>query len=259
MANPLIQEELLRDGRVLRLALDSPKGNILTSAMGEALRAALARHASDRHLRLVILHGAGGNFCYGASVEEHRPAAAPGMLKGFHQTIREVVGYPVPIAAAVEGQCLGGGFELALACHLVFAKADAALGCPEIKLGVFPPVLAALGPLRLGAALTERLILTGATIGAAELAKAGALTGSVDGDLPGGVLAWYDGNLASLSAAALRQATRAARVGSGLLTAAGATLEALEAQYLREVVASHDGNEGIEAFLARRAPVWSDA
>jgi DHA2 family multidrug resistance protein len=67
------------------------------------------------------------------------------MLAAFHRTIRAVAAFPVPVAALVEGRCLGGAFELALACHYLFAKESAVFACPEVKLGVVPPVLAVLG------------------------------------------------------------------------------------------------------------------
>ena len=254
-----VRVERLRDGRVLSIAIDRPKGNVIDAVVMDALRAAVARAAALPELKLVILSGSGGNFSYGASVEEHRKDKAPSMLASFHATARELAAMPVPMAALVEGNCLGGGFELALMAQFLFATADASFGCPEVKLGVFPPVLAAVGALRLGAPLAERLVLTGATVGTDELLRVGALTGVVGPPALAAVLDWYDAHLAGLSAAALRHATRAARIGSGLRTALDATLVTLERLYLRDVLASHDGNEGIDAFLERRPPVWRDA
>ena len=88
------------------------------------------------------------------------------MLAAFHALIRTVADYPVPLAAVVQGQCLGGAVELVLACQFVFATASARFACPEIKLGVLPPVLAAIGPLRLGHAVSERLLLSGDSLDA---------------------------------------------------------------------------------------------
>jgi cyclohexa-1,5-dienecarbonyl-CoA hydratase len=253
-----IRADLLEDGTVLRLVLDRPKGNVLTSEMMGELVGALEVHESDRHLRLVVLRGAGGTFSYGASVEEHRKALAPAMLAQFHDLARRVASYPVPTAALVEGRCLGGAFELVLCCHFVFAARSAVFACPEIKLGVFPPVLAVLGPRRLGAPLAERMLLTGEEAGAESLARTGFVTSLLDdgADPEAAVLAWYREKLGALSAFALRQASRAARSGSDDL---GELLSAAERHYVRTVLESHDGNEGIEAFLARRPPVWEDA
>ncbi|MHB8417268.1 MAG: enoyl-CoA hydratase/isomerase family protein [Myxococcales bacterium] len=254
-----VQAELLEDGALLRVVIDRPKGNVLTGDVMVLLRGELERHAGQRQLKLVAIRGAGGHFSFGASVEEHRPAAAPAMLETFHGLIRTVAAYPVPVTALVEGRCLGGAFELALATHFVLATPDAVFGCPEIKLGVFPPVLAALGPLRLGGALAERLLLTGASLDAPAARGAGLVAELVEGDPWQALLAWFRGQLAPLSAQALRTATRASRDCNGVLAALAAPLTTLERRYVTEVLGSHDGVEGIEAFLGRRPPRWENA
>lgn len=259
-ATPIVESSLIEDGTLLRLVLNRPKGNILTLAMMNALSEALTAQADNPHLRMVLIRGAGKHFSFGASVEEHRKEQAPSMLKGFHAMIRKVAGYPVPVAALVEGSCLGGAFELILACHFVFASPTANMGCPEITLGVFPPVLAAIGSHRLGGPLAERLTITGASIDAATAEKAGLVTAVFSGENPEEeLMGWYRKNLRPLSAFAIRQNTRVARIGSGLLDALGEPLDRIERQYVTEVLASDDGNEGITAFIERRKPVWKDS
>jgi cyclohexa-1,5-dienecarbonyl-CoA hydratase len=258
-ASPIVNSTLLEDGTLLRLVLDRPKANVLTLEMMKALSQELAKQADNPHLRLVFVRGAGSQFSFGASVEEHRKEQAPSMLAGFHSMIRQVAAYPVPIAALVEGSCLGGAFELVLACHLVFAAPSANFGCPEIKLGVFPPVLAAIGDQRLGAPLAERLILTGATIDAATAEKAGLVSAVFSGGNPEEeLMEWYRKNLRPLSAFAIRQANRVARIGSGVIEALKEPLDRIERQYVQEVLAGNDGNEGIAAFIERRKPSWKD-
>jgi len=258
-ASPIVNATLLEDGTLLRLVLDKPKGNVLTMEMMKALSEALSANAGNPHLRMVMIRGAGNHFSFGASVEEHRKEQAPSMLSNFHGMIRHVASYPVPVAALVEGSCLGGAFELILACHLVFAAPSASFGCPEIKLGVFPPVLAAIGHQRLGAPLAERMIVTGATIDAAAAEKAGLVSAVFSGNPEEELLDWYRKNLRPLSAFSIRQAARAARVGSGIIAALGPTLDECERQYVEEVLASYDGNEGIAAFIERRKPLWKDS
>ena len=109
--SPIVNVSLLEDETLLRLVLDKPKGNVLTTEMMKALSEALAVHAGNPHIRLAVIRGAGNHFSFGASVEEHRKEQAPSMLAGFHAMIRQVASYPVPIAALVEGSCLGGAFE----------------------------------------------------------------------------------------------------------------------------------------------------
>lgn len=255
-----ITATLLEDGTLLRLVLNRPKGNVLTMEMMQALSEELAAHIDDPNLRMVFIRGAGTHFSFGASVEEHRKEQAPQMLAGFHAMIRRLAAYPIPVAALIEGSCLGGAFEVVLACHLVFAAPSANFGCPEIKLGVVPPVLAAIGAQRLGSALSERLLLTGATIDAAAAERAGLVSAVFSGgNAEEELVEWYRKNIRPLSAFALRQVTRASRIGSGLLAALEAPLAAIERQYVEKVLESHDGNEGIAAFLERRKPVWKDS
>lgn len=253
-----IETSLVEDGTVLRILLNRPKGNVLSSEMMGEIGDALAAHQDEPHLRLVVLKGAGGNFSFGASVEEHRRDQAPAMLRSFHRFIRQVAAYPVPVAALVEGRCLGGAFELALVCHFVFASPSARFGCPEIKLAVFPPVLAVAGAARLGGGLAERLMLTGDEIDAATAERAGFVAAIFDDEADEALYAWYRARLRPLSAFALREAVRASRGGSTLVAALGDPLDAAERQYVDRVLASRDGNEGIEAFLARRPPAWQD-
>ena len=258
--SPIVNATLLEDGTLLRLVLDRPKGNVLSLEMMKALSEALTAHVGNPHLRMVFVRGAGNHFSFGASVEEHRKEQAPSMLAGFHAMIRQVAAYPVPIAALVEGSCLGGAFELILACHFVFAAPSATLGCPEIKLGVFPPVLAAIGAQRLGGPLTEKLILTGGTIDAAAAEKAGLVSAIFAGGNPEEeLIEWYRKNFRPLSAFAIRQGNRVARIGSGLIAALEEPLAKIERQYVTEVLAGNDGNEGITAFIERRKPIWKDS
>jgi cyclohexa-1,5-dienecarbonyl-CoA hydratase len=257
----MVRSDLLEDGRVLRVVLDAPRPNILSMQMMSGLREALAAHRDRRELKMVLLRGAGGTFSQGASVAEHTKDQAPAMLAAFSDLIRDVATYPVPVAALVEGRCMGGAFELVLACHLVFATPSAIMGCPEIKLGVIPPVLAVLGHLRLGGALAERLLITGADLDASTAERAGFLAGVVptDGDPEAWALGWYRKAFGTLSAFSLREAVLASRTASGFFAALDEPLHAAERRYVERLLPSHDGNEGIQAFLEKRAPRWVDA
>ena len=256
----ILLAETLEDGEVLALTLNQPKANIVTGAMLKAVSKALSAHENDKALRLVTLRGAGSHFSFGASIEEHRKEEAPAMLQTLHRVVRQLVSYPVPIAALVDGQCLGGGFEVVLCCQFVFATERAVFACPEIKLAVFPPVLSVLGPLRLGPNTSERMVVTGGNLSAQAAKEINFCTAVVESgsDLDETALNWYRENLAPLSAFAIRQGTKAARRASGMHAAVEGLLDAAEKQYVAEVLSSHDGNEGIEAFIARRPPVWKD-
>ncbi len=245
-------------GGELRLVLDRPKGNVLTRALMGAVRAALAEIRPDAGVKLVSLAGAGDHFSYGASVDEHLPDQIGAALAELHALVRDLLAVPAPTAAVVRGQCLGGGFELALACDFIFAADTARLGVPEVSLGVFPPVAAALLPVKVGAARAAEAIVTGEPLPAERWHQAGLVTlVAPAADLDAAVDRWFDAVLAPKSAAALRHAALAARVS--VSRAAGDPLAALEREYLERLMQTHDAVEGVRAFLEKRPPRWRHA
>ncbi|MBM5811660.1 MAG: cyclohexa-1,5-dienecarbonyl-CoA hydratase [Gammaproteobacteria bacterium] len=246
------------DGQLLEVTLASPPANILTAAMMQELRKLLAAERAPSRRKGIVIRGAGAHFCYGASVAEHTADEVGQMLPVFHALIGELLEHPVATVAQVSGRCLGGGFELALACTFLFADDTARFAVPEITLGVFPPVAAVLLPQMTGAALAARLVLAAETVDAAALEQFGLVTGRTAPDgLKAAIDAYFAKNLQPRSASSLRCAHRVTRA-----TVAGhyrARIGAAEALYLDELMATGDANEGITAFLARRAPQWRDA
>lgn len=259
-----VHAELRGGGRLLWVELRAGKGNVLSMAVLQALVEALDGHRANPHIRAAVIRGAGGHFSFGASVEEHRKDQAAQMLQVFHASLRSVASFPAPVVALVEGKCLGGAFELALVCDVVLALPNAGFACPEIKLGVLPPVLVALGGAKLGAAWTQKLVLTGAELPLAAAEATGFATllsaeSAGERDAQTAATAWLEKNLLGQSAHSLRVATAALRDATGVKRALGGALDAAEASYIVELIPSHDGNEGIEAFLSRRPPQWVDA
>jgi cyclohexa-1,5-dienecarbonyl-CoA hydratase len=240
-------------GALLRLRLARPKPNVIDAAMIAALDQALAEHLDRRDLRGVLIDAEGPHFSFGASVEEHLPQSCAAMLKSLHAVLLRLVASPVPVLVAAQGQCLGGGLELALAGTLFFGAPDAKLGQPEIKLGVMAPAASCLLPERIGRAQADELLLSGRSIDVAEAQALGLVT-AVAADPQGAALAWFKEHLAGKSAAALRHAMRAARLD--LVERVRVKLARVEALYLDELMSSRDAVEGLEAFLAKRPPRW---
>jgi cyclohexa-1,5-dienecarbonyl-CoA hydratase len=244
------------DGAALRLSIDNGKGNIVDARLVAALRDALERATAEPKLRCVVLEAAGRDFSFGASVEEHRPAAAAEMLKALHALVAQMLTLPVPVLAAIRGRCLGGGLELVLAASRIWAQRGAKLGSPEVKLGVIAPAAAALLPRRVGSAAAEELLVSGRTVEAEEALELGLVDAVCeDHDDPAdAALAWARAQLAGHSRSAVRFTVRAAR---GWVPAALARLSELERLYLEEVMTSPDAVEGIEAFLTKRPARWN--
>lgn len=234
-----------------------PKGNIITAEMIGALLQSLERLAENPHVKLVTFEGAGADFSFGASIPEHAPAVIGEVLPQAHALIHALLDFPAVTAALVRGRCLGGGFEIALACDFIFAESSAVFGLPEVALGVFPPAASALLPARVGTARATRAIVTGRNDAASTWHEAGLIEAVVaDGTVAATIDAWFEAHLAGKSAAALRYAAAAAR--QGLRHHVGAILPELEQLYLAELMSTHDAAEGVAAFLAKREPRWTD-
>lgn len=244
---------LERDGALLRLTLARPKANIVDAQMLGALSEALAAHRSRRALRAVLLDAEGPHFSFGASVEEHVRERCAQMLATLHALVVAMVEYPAPILVAVRGQCLGGGLEVAMAGGPIFAAPDAQFGQPEMKLGVFAPAASVLLPYRVNRPIAEDLLFSGRSIGAEE-AKAIGLALQVADDPAAAALAYFDAHLADKSASSLALALAAVR--APMIRQVRMRLAEVEALYLEKLMQTHDANEGLAAFLAKRKPAW---
>jgi cyclohexa-1,5-dienecarbonyl-CoA hydratase len=224
--------------------------------MTMALTDAFAEASAVPSLRAIVLTASGPNFSFGASVQEHLPEHVAGMLHDFHALFRTIAAAEVPVLAAVRGRCLGGGLELASFCNRVFAANDAQLGQPEIALGVFAPIASLLLPHRVGRPHAEDLCLSGRTIGAEDALRIG-LVDEVAADPEAKAVEWVREHLLRHSGSSLRHAVRAVR--GAFVETFFEQLAELEQAYVRDLMATADANEGIQAFLQKRPAQWSHA
>jgi len=253
MSEPVrIVEE--RDGSWLRIILDSQPGNLLSLLTVAALREALAEYAAVQR-KWITFEGAGDHFSYGAQIQEHAPGVMEHVLAETHAMFRQVLALPCPTAALVRGRCLGGAFELALACDAIIATQDATLGLPEIGLAAFPPFAAALLPLRIGASRATEAIIVGASRSAADWKDMGAVIAIAPSrDVLQAAAEWFDAHIAPRSTVALSAAAQASRLT--VRAAAEPAIDAAERLYLERVLPSRDALEGVNAFLEKRPPRW---
>lgn len=253
-----IEPESLFEDQVVKITLNAPKGNILDSEMMNEIGDVLDNLASKRNVKLVMFQGAGDHFSFGASVEEHQRGKVASMLHLFHGIFYKLIDLSLPTAALVSGQCLGGGMELAASCHFLFADETAWFGQPEVKLGVYPPVASIVLPLKIGSAQADSLLLTGRSIDARK-AKAAGLVNEVFSSretMEKSVAAWVEKEILPKSASSLKFGVAAARrVFNDIVRR---ELPKLEEVYVDQLMAAHDPNEGIEAFLQKRPPKWKN-
>jgi 3-hydroxyacyl-CoA dehydrogenase len=173
--------DLRREGDVAVVSTDNPPVNALKHEVRAGLTQALAQARDDGAIKAVVIACAGRTFFAGADITEFgKPPQAPSL----HDVIAAIEALPKPVVAALHGTALGGGFELALACHFRVAVPGARVGLPEVKLGLLP---GAGGTQRLprlvGPEKALQMIVTGEPIGAAEARENGIIDQIVDGDL----------------------------------------------------------------------------
>jgi cyclohexa-1,5-dienecarbonyl-CoA hydratase len=245
-----------RRGGLVRVVLDRPPLNVLSTAMLEEVDGALAELAEDRTVKVLVLTGEGRAFCAGADVGDHLPGRVEPMLDVLHRVVRRLLACEAPTVAAVNGAALGGGCELVLACDFAVARADATLGQPEVRLGVFPPVAAALLPGLVGWRRALDLVLTGRTVDAAEAKGFGLVTDAVPAEAFDAAVESLAARLLACSGPVLRVAKRAVLEAGALPADRG--IERAERIYLHDLVRLEDAGEGLLAFLEKRPPAWKE-
>lgn len=253
-------ETLLVDttDRVATVTINRPdKRNALNAAVRRELGEALERLERDDSVRVVVFTGAGDKaFIAGADIAEfaertpieQRAAMEPPSV------FERIATYPKPTVASINGYCLGGGCELALACDLRIAGRSARLGQPEVKLGILP---GGGGTQRLprlvGVGAAMRLILTGELVGAEEAERLGLVDAVVEDDVLPARARELAASIAAQSPMALRLAKEAVRASMEMPLAAGLRLER---ELFVTAFASEDKVEGVAAFLEKRPPEW---
>ncbi|MEJ2623751.1 MAG: 3-hydroxyacyl-CoA dehydrogenase NAD-binding domain-containing protein [Pseudolabrys sp.] len=172
-----------RDGAILHLQFSNPPvnalsvGNGLVSALHQAVMGALA----DPHIAAIVLSGAQGRFSAGADIRDFDDR--PDQVELLRDLFNAVEGSPKPVVAAIEGLCMGGGLELAIAAHYRVAAAKARFAFPEISLGLLPGGGGTQRTPRLiGAAHALDLILTGKQITAPRALEIGLIDHVTTGD-----------------------------------------------------------------------------
>jgi len=188
MGNINANVDLRRDDGIAIVTVDNPPVNALKHEIRAGLAEALRQTRDDPAVKAVVMACAGRTFFAGADITEFgKPPQAPGL----GEVITAIEALPKPMVAALHGTALGGGFELALACHFRVAVAGARVGLPEVKLGLLP---GAGGTQRLprliGPEKALKMIVTGDPIEAREALADGIVDEIVEGDLTAGAIAY---------------------------------------------------------------------
>jgi len=245
----------------LRLTLLRPEAhNALNNELLLALTNALANAADNPAVRCVLIQGSGERaFCSGIDLVERRTLSTPEMgaqSKAVLKLIRSLVHLPIPVVAAIDGWCLGGGLELALACDLRVATQEARFGFPEMALGTYPGGGGAVMlPRIVGHAKALQLLLSTQRLNAAQALDAGLITAVVPrGDFETTVQKTCD-DIAGLAPAAVRAIKESMR--RSLLLPLDQAFE-MDQLLRRPLDGTNDYKEGLQAFFDKRKPVFTD-
>jgi enoyl-CoA hydratase len=242
------------------LTVNRPKAlNALTAATLAEIGAAVTRVAADGAARVLLVTGAGEKaFVAGADIAEMKDATVE-QAREFSElgmrVMHAIEALPVPVIALVNGYCLGGGCELALACDWILAADNAVFGQPEVNLGI-PPGFGGTQrlPRRVGPARALELLTTARQVKADEAAAMGLANHVYPADQLRAKGIEAARAIASKGPEAVRLAKRAVREGANLDLFAAC---ALETDLFARAFLSPDQKEGMSAFLERRPARFS--
>ncbi|NKF23503.1 2-(1,2-epoxy-1,2-dihydrophenyl)acetyl-CoA isomerase PaaG [Solimonas marina] len=248
------------DAGIARLTLNRPdKLNSFTVAMHREIQQALAQLQADASVRVLLLTGAGRAFCAGQDLGDR--AVSPGgaavdlgesVERYYAPLVRALRALPLPVVCAVNGVAAGAGANLALACDLVIARRSASFLQPFCKLGLLPDTGGTYFlPRLVGTARAMGLAMLGDKLGAQQAADWGLIWKCVDDEA-------FDAEIEALLAHLAQAPTLGlARTKQAIHASAANTLDAQldhERDGMRELGFSADYREGVDAFLAKRAP-----
>jgi len=252
---------ITREDRVAILTIDRPRANSLSRQALMELDAAFAQVAADPQVKVIIITGGGGLFSAGADIAEISEfmgyADAKAMAEQGQAVLNRIESASKPVIAAINGRfALGGGNELAMACHLRVAEEGVRLGQPEIRLGLIPGWGGTQRlPRLIGDGRALELMLTGEQVDAAEAQRIGLVNRVVPAGQALAEARALAQVIAQWSAPALAAILQSVRRGRDATFAEGLSGEADAFAHICE---TEDKREGVSAFLQKRPPRFQD-
>lgn len=248
-------------GPVATVRLNRPEaGNAMSDLTLKELAACFKALSKEPGLRAVVIRGMGKHFCSGADIEWMRRAGALPPAQGkkdaalLSEALKAVQECPVPVIVRAHGAVYGGGLGLVAACDIAVAAEDAKMCFSETRLGILPAVISLFVLPKIGAAAARRYYLTAEVFGMAAAKDMGLVHGVVP---EAGLDAAVDGLVAGIR----KNGPQAVRAAKALLRRlpelpSFAARQKLVIETLVRLRSSPEGQEGLSAFLEKRAPAW---
>ncbi|HKN59981.1 MAG TPA: enoyl-CoA hydratase/isomerase family protein [Candidatus Acidoferrales bacterium] len=244
------------EGEVARLTLDRPEHNLLNERMLAEVAAGVNSIGSRSDVKLIVLDSAAKAFCGGIELGEYTQRRVFQLVEAFHNTFLAMLDTSKPLLVVVNGPAFGGGAELAALGDLVIATPKAKFAQPEIRLGVFPPLAAAILPTILGLKLASELVMTGETISAERARECGLVNWLVPENELQKKVDEVIAKVTAQSGPVLTMAKKAI-LGSMGLPLRDAVRSSMRV-FLNELGDLEDSQEGVRALVEKRAPLWKN-
>ena len=245
-----------QEAEVAYLTLDRPEHNLLNERMLAELAAGISSLGERSEIKLIVLDSAAKAFCGGIELGEYTQRRVFQLLDAFHSAFSAMMDTSKPVLVVVNGPAFGGGAELAALGDLVIATHRARFSQPEIKLGVFPPLAAAILPYIVGPKLALELVLTGETMTAERARDLGLVNWLVPQDELQNKVSEVIAQVTAQSGPVLTMAKKAILGSLGLPLREG--VRSSMKVFLNELADLEDSQEGLRALVEKRAPKWKN-
>lgn len=252
--------QLKIENNIATLTIDSPPANALSSTLLQDLNVRFDEISQDATVKAVILKGEGRFFSAGADIKEftslQNAEDFAALAKNGQEIFHKMETYPIPIIAAIHGAALGGGLELAMACHMRIVTKTAKLGLPELTLGIIPGFAGTQRlPQYVGTAKAYELILTGEPISGADAATYGLANHAVEEDELFTTAETLAAKIVAKSKPSIAKVMELVPYAKYHSFAEGVQKEA---EAFGEVFGNDDAKEGIAAFVEKRQANFTD-
>lgn len=248
------------ENHIATLVINSPPANALSTTLLKNLEQELNKIEANKSVKVVILKGEGRFFSAGADIKEFtalQSAADYESLSKYGQDLFDrMENFHVPIIAAIHGAALGGGLELALACHIRIVSETAKLGLPELNLGIIPGFAGTQRFTQLvGNAKAYELILTGEAISGTEAVALGLANQAVHDEELFSTAQQLANKIAAKSKPTISKIMELIPYAKNSTFQEGVKAEA---RAFGEVFGNEDATEGIQAFIEKRKANFKD-
>jgi cyclohexa-1,5-dienecarbonyl-CoA hydratase len=244
------------EGEVAHLTLDRPEHNLLNERMLAEIATGISSVSERGEIKLIVLDSAAKAFCGGIELGEYTQRRVFQLLDAFHGAFSAMLDTSKPVLVVVNGPAFGGGAELAALGDLVIATPRARFAQPEIKLGVFPPLAAAILPYIVGPKLALELVLTGETMSAERARDLGLVNWVVPVDELQNKVDDVIAKVTAQSGPVLTMAKKAILGSLGMPLRDG--VRNSMKVFLNELADLEDSQEGLRALVEKRAPKWKN-